>query len=181
MHLHCNKTFAEQLLLNISNCLHPRLLVVVFLSAIVGALLCFFVFEGLMQWMMCTTCATSLVWKLNINLSLLFFSLNTITVIYVQGLVSATDSAVANRLDLSLPQFSQKALTSQKGSLKMAFPLATIKVVFSFDYYDKRSEGLESVQGLGLTPLIGDIVYFNMTVWKMHLFNHKFMCKQEIS
>lgn len=64
-HLHFNKPFAEQLLLNISNCLHPRLLVVVFLSAIVGSLLCFFVFEGLMQWMLCTTCATSLVWKLN--------------------------------------------------------------------------------------------------------------------
>lgn len=94
-----------------------------------------------------------LVWMLNIPHPLVYCSFNTITVIYLEDLGYATDSAVTNRLDLSLPQSSQKELTSQKeGSRKMTIPYTTIKEVFSFDDDDKRSEGWRLFQELDSTP-----------------------------
>lgn len=62
--------------------------------------------------------------------------------IYLEGLGYATDSSLTNHLDLSLPQFSQTELTSQReGRLKMTIPHTIIKEVFAFDDNDKRSRG----------------------------------------
>ena len=54
--------------------------------------------------------------------------------------------------------------------------------MLSFDDYDKRSEGwrVEAVKGIRLTPLLGYNMYFNVTVWEMHLHDHTFVSKQQI-
>lgn len=63
-------------------------------------------------------------------------------------------TAITNhRLDLSMPQSSQKELTSQRGgSLKMTIPYTTIKEVFSFDDNDKRNVGWRLLEELDSHP-----------------------------
>ncbi len=97
-----------------------------------------------------------MIWKLSKPLPLVFCSFNTIAVIYLEGLGYVTDSVVTNRLDLSLPQSSQKELTSQRGgSLKMSIPYTTIKEVFSFDDNDKRNVGWWLLEELDSHPSLG--------------------------